>query len=121
MTRMIPLRPRKGANNSEMRIFDAFAGATKGDDWIVLHSLEIRRHVTQFQGEADFIVLVPGRGIVVIEAKNPEYVEYKDGEWRLDRVPNPGKSPGSAAPSLAQRIRCGTGRLGTVRLASRLR
>ena len=93
MTRMIPLRPRKGANNSEMRIFDAFAGATKGDDWIVLHSLEIRRHGTQFQGEADFIVLVPGRGIVVIEAKNPEYVEYKDGEWRLDRVPNPGKSP----------------------------
>ncbi|WP_292700021.1 hypothetical protein [Microbacterium sp. 69-10] len=46
----------------------------------------------QFQSEADFIVLIPGRGIVVIEAKSPEYVEYKDGEW-LDRVPNPGKSP----------------------------
>lgn len=93
MTRMIPLRPRKGANVSEKRIFDAFAGATGVDDWIVLHSLEIRRHAAQFQGEADFIVLVPGRGIVVVEAKNPEYVEYKDGEWRLDRVPNPGKSP----------------------------
>ncbi|QTV78986.1 hypothetical protein [Microbacterium sp. NIBRBAC000506063] len=25
---MIPLRPRKGANVSEKRIFDAFAGAT---------------------------------------------------------------------------------------------
>ncbi|MEJ1089045.1 nuclease-related domain-containing protein [Microbacterium sp. Mu-80] len=93
MTRMIPPRPRPGANFSERRIFDALAGAHDADDWIVIHSLEIRRHVTHFQGEADFIVLIPGRGIVVIEAKSPEYVEYKDGEWRLDRVPNPGKSP----------------------------
>ncbi|MGO2747007.1 NERD domain-containing protein [Microbacterium sp.] len=93
MTRMIPERPRNGANVSEKRIFDAFAGAHNADDWIVLHSLEVRRHAAQFQGEADFIVLIPGRGIVVIEAKSPEYVEYKDGDWRLDRVPNPGKSP----------------------------
>lgn len=93
MTRMIPIRPREGANVSEKRIFDAFAGAAGADDWIVLHSLEVRRHVAQFQDEADFIVFVPGRGIVVIEAKSPEYVEYKDGEWRLDCVPNPGKSP----------------------------
>lgn len=93
MTRMIPARPRRGANVSETRVFDALAGATASDDWIVLHSLEVRRHASQFQGEADFIALVPGRGIVVIEAKSPEYVEYKDGEWRLDRVPNPGKSP----------------------------
>ncbi|MGB3375938.1 MAG: NERD domain-containing protein [Microbacterium sp.] len=93
MTRMIPPRPRSGANTSEKRIFDAFAGAHDADDWIVLHSLEIRRHATQFEGETDFIVLIPGRGIVVIEAKSPEYVEYKDGDWRLDRVPNPGKSP----------------------------
>lgn len=93
MTRMIPPRPRKGTNVSETRIFDAFAGAHDADDWIVLHSLEVRRHAAQFQGEADFIVLVPGRGIVVVEAKSPEYVEYKDGEWRLDRIPNPDKSP----------------------------
>lgn len=93
MTRMIPPRPRKGTNVSETRIFDAFAGAHDADEWIVLHSLEVRRHAAQFQGEADFIIVVPGRGIVVIEAKNPEYVEYKDGEWRLDRIPNPDKSP----------------------------
>src|SRR5690606_6440530 len=71
MTRMIPPRPRSGANTSEKRIFDAFAGAHGTDDWIVLHSLEIRRHATQFEGETDFIVLIPGRGIVVIEAKSP--------------------------------------------------
>lgn len=93
MIRMIPPRPRTGANVSEKRIFDAFAGAHDADSWVVLHSLEIRRHTTHFEGEADFIVLIPGHGVVVIEAKSPEYVEYKDGDWRLDRVPNPGKSP----------------------------
>lgn len=93
MPRMIPARPRSGANGSERRVFDAFAGARGIDDWAVIHGLQIRRHVGQFQGEADFIVIVPGRGIVVIEAKSPEYVEYRDGEWTLDRVPNPGKSP----------------------------
>ncbi|MGV9768308.1 NERD domain-containing protein [Microbacterium sp. NPDC003461] len=93
MARMIPARPRSGANGSERRVFDAFAGARGIDDWVVIHGLQIRRHVGQFQGEADFIVIVPGRGIVVIEAKSPEYVEYRDGEWTLDRVPNPGKSP----------------------------
>ena len=90
---MIPPRPRGGANTSEKRIFDAFAGAHDADDWVVLHSLEIRRHATQFEGETDFVVLIPGRGVVVIEAKSPEYVEYRDGDWRLERVPNPGKSP----------------------------
>ncbi|MFT4259646.1 NERD domain-containing protein [Microbacterium sp.] len=107
MARMIPARPRSGANSSETRIFDAFAGATASasEDWIVLHSLEVRRHAAQFQGEADFVVLVPGRGIVVIEAKSPEYVEYKDGEWRLDRVPNPGKSPFSQLDGSIRSIR----------------
>lgn len=47
---MIPPRPRKGANVSEMRTFDAFAGAHDADDWIVLHSLGVRRHAAQFQG-----------------------------------------------------------------------
>jgi len=93
MPRMIPSRPRTGANGSEKRIFDAFASARGIDDWTVIHGLQIRRHVGQFQGEADFIVVAPRRGIVVIEAKSPEYVEYRDGEWTLDRVPNPGKSP----------------------------
>jgi hypothetical protein len=74
-------------------VFDAFASVPARDDWIVIHSLQLRRHATQFQGEADFIVLVPGRGIVVVETKSPEYVTYRDGEWVLDRVPNPGKSP----------------------------
>lgn len=93
MVRMIPPYPREGANSSERRIFDALEGIQERDDWIAIHSLGIGRHASAFQGEADFIVLVPGRGILVIEAKSPAFVEYKAGDWYLDRVPQPQKDP----------------------------
>lgn len=93
MVRMIPPYAREGANASERKIFDALDGIQGHDDWVAIHSLSIGRHATAFTGEADFIVLVPGRGILVIEAKAPSYVEYKAGDWYLDRVPSPHKDP----------------------------
>lgn len=93
MVRMIPPYAREGANFSERRIFDALEGIPDHDDWIAIHSLGVGRHTSAFQGEADFVVLVPGRGILVIEAKAPKYVEYQAGDWYLDRVPQPHKDP----------------------------
>lgn len=93
MVRMIPPYARDGANVSERKIFDALDGLQGRDDWIAIHSLSVARHATAFAGEADFIVLVPGRGIVVIEAKSPRFVEYTSGDWYLDRVPSPHKDP----------------------------
>lgn len=93
MVRMIPPYPREGANISERKIFDALDGIQGHDDWVAIHSLSVARHDSAFSGEADFIVLVPGRGILVIEAKSPKYVEYKAGDWYLDRVPSPHKDP----------------------------
>lgn len=93
MPRMIPPYPREGANVSERRIFDALEGIQGHDDWIAIHSLGVGRHTDAVQGEADFVVLVPGRGILIIEAKAPKYVEYKAGDWYLDRVPQPHKDP----------------------------
>lgn len=93
MVRMIPPYAREGANFSEKRIFDALEGIQGHDDWIAIHSLSVGRHASAFQGEADFVVLVPGRGILVIEAKAPNFVEYKAGDWYLDRLPQPHKDP----------------------------
>ncbi|PZU49705.1 MAG: hypothetical protein DI566_01095 [Microbacterium sp.] len=93
MVRMIPPYPRDGANVSEKRIFDALEGIQGHDDWIAIHSLSVARHDSAFAGEADFVLLVPGRGILIIEAKAPSYVEYKAGDWYLDRVPQPHKDP----------------------------
>lgn len=93
MVRMIPQVARFGANSSERRLFNAFEGVPDRPDWIVFHSLAIRQHVDKLMGEADFVVVVPGRGVVVIEAKAPSSIDYVDGTWHLDGVPNPGKNP----------------------------
>ena len=93
MVRMIPAYPREGANTSERKVFNALESIQGHDDWVAIHSLGIGRHASAFQGEADFIVLAPDRGILVIEVKSPAYVEYKGGDWYLDRVPSPHKDP----------------------------
>ena len=93
MVRMIPPYPREGANVSEKKIFTALEGIQGHDDWIAIHSLSVGRHASAYTGEADFIVLAPGRGILIIEAKSPNYVEYKSGDWYLDRTPQPHKDP----------------------------
>ena len=71
----------------------AFEGIMDRPDWVIFHSLVIRQHVDQLMGEADFVVAVPGRGLVVVEAKAPSAVQYRDGVWTLDGVPQPHKSP----------------------------
>lgn len=93
MVRMIPAYPREGANASERKVFSALEGIQGHDDWVAIHSLGIGRHASAFQGEADFIILAPGQGILIIEVKSPAYVQYKGGDWYLDRVPSPHKDP----------------------------
>lgn len=93
MVRMIPPTPREGANSSEKKIFTALEGMVDREDWVVIHSIRISRHRAAFVGEADFIVLAPGRGIAIIEAKSPSSATYEHGEWTLEGVPSPHKDP----------------------------
>ncbi|MCW4386330.1 NERD domain-containing protein [Salinibacterium sp. SYSU T00001] len=93
MVRMIPPYPRQGANGSERAIFSALEGILDRPDWVVIHSLSLAQNLGGLMGETDFIVVAPGKGILLIEAKSPKYVEYKAGDWYLDRTPNPNKDP----------------------------
>lgn len=93
MVRMIPPYPRDGANASERAVFEAFDGIVDRPDWVVIHSLSLAQNVSALSGEADFIVVAPGRGILLIEAKAPAAVEYRGGDWYLDRTPSPRKDP----------------------------
>lgn len=90
---MIPARARPKANSSERALFNAIESIQDRPNWTCIHSLSLTDNLFTIDGEADFVVLVPGKGILVIEAKSPSYVEYKDGEWYLDRTPKPEKSP----------------------------
>ncbi|GAA1941573.1 hypothetical protein GCM10009775_36700 [Microbacterium aoyamense] len=105
MPRMIPSTARAGANWSERRLFDAFAGMMDRTDWVVFHSLVVRQHVDKLMGEADFVVAVPGRGILVIEAKAPKSIDYRDGVWTLDGTPHPHKSPLEQVDGASRSIR----------------
>lgn len=93
MPRMIPPDPGSKANRSENELFRAFEAIMDRPDWVVIHSLTIGRHRAGLSGEIDFLVLVPGRGIVIVEAKSAAHVEYKDGRWFFDRNPSPRKDP----------------------------
>lgn len=62
--------------------------------WIVLHSFNLPRHRTQVQGEADFVVLAPGLGMLCLEVKAHRRVARDaDGRWRLGGDPPVSRSP----------------------------
>ncbi len=84
MARMIPATIAEDAAPGERVAFAALRDARGTQDWTVFHSLAIGRHVSQREGEADFVVLAPGLGILVIEVKSHLRVQT-DGaaRWKL--------------------------------------
>lgn len=93
MPRMHPTRPDPKANRSERQLFTAFEGLQGYDDWVVLTGLSVGQHVAGLSGEVDAIVIAPGKGILLIEVKTAEHVEYRDGQWYLAKNPSPTKNP----------------------------
>ena len=92
MVTMIPAAPGKGTNKSEKAVFMAFEGILERPDWVVFHSLDLGHNSAGIEGEADFIVLAPGHGIVLVETKSPKSVQYSDGQWYLKKSPHPEKT-----------------------------
>ena len=87
---MVQLKPAKleGTNIGEQLIFKAIKSvAHEKPDWIVLHSLSQVEAVKGIEAETDFVVLIPEKGIVVVEAKGATAVEIEDGKWTLHGVP----------------------------------
>jgi len=79
--------------NSEQPIFEALAAAKGADDWKVFHSVELNDIDGELHGEVDFVVVIPKRGIVAIEAKGPKGFKSDDNGLRLIGVPNEDADP----------------------------
>jgi len=91
---MIPAFIPTNAPPGEKAVFSAFASAAGSDSWVVMHSLAIAEHIRQVEGEADFVVIVPGRGLIVIEVKSHRTVSRDtDGIWHLGQQPATLRSP----------------------------
>lgn len=80
MARMIPPYISSGAPTGEKHLFEKLRDDPAAVDWVVFHSLDIKKHQTKIEGEIDMMVLVPGVGILCIEVKSCD-VYRKDGLW----------------------------------------
>lgn len=78
----------------EVELFKALATNSETSGWIVLHSLGIANHERLVEGEADFIVIVPDHGILVLEVKSHHSVErFENGLWKLGQQAPTSRSP----------------------------
>ncbi|WP_237478297.1 nuclease-related domain-containing DEAD/DEAH box helicase [Lichenibacterium dinghuense] len=80
MAVMVPRHVDASIVVSERRVFEALRSASSSDNWTVLHSLGVSSAWTGEFGEIDFVVLIPGLGIVCIEVKGGG-VSVADGVW----------------------------------------
>lgn len=77
----------------ERKLFNFLRESSRSQNWIVLHSLHIARHISKTKGEADFVVLIPAMGIVVIEVKSHQEIKVRQGSWFFGRENTPHESP----------------------------
>ncbi len=89
MARMIPARIDDSvASSAERRVFDLLDTDPDTCGWTVLHSLGLARRETGPYGEIDFVVVIPGEGILCLEIKGGR-VSCENGIWRtMDRHGN---------------------------------
>lgn len=82
MAKMIPSYYVRDEEKSkaEMKIFDWLKNAPDTEDWIVLHSLGIDKHIKLYYGELDFVVLIPEYGLFDLEVKGGR-VSCHNGVW----------------------------------------
>lgn len=106
MARMIPAYCAESAPPGEKAVFAALRDAAGTEHWTVLHSLAIAKHERQVEGEADFVVVAPNAGLLVIEVKSHLSVaRSSDGTWRLGQDPPTVRGPFRQAQEAMHSIR----------------
>ena len=93
MAQLIPNYITKEAPPGERQIFASLQSQLRQKDWIVLHSLNLPRHIRQNAGEIDFLIMVPGKGILILEIKSHTSVQRENGNWRLGNDKPTRRSP----------------------------
>lgn len=83
MARMMPdVAPSELKHASEAPVYSALR--TLGNSYIVLHSypwLRAWRGGLLSEGEADFVILHPNKGLLVLEVKGGKSIQYTEGKW----------------------------------------
>lgn len=81
MAKLLPPYIDKSCKSTgEKMLFEIFKNSPFTKDWIVLHSLNLSKHTVRLYGEIDFLILIPGGGIFVLEVKGGD-VKCINGVW----------------------------------------
>lgn len=93
----------------EREIYQRLKNDPETSGWTVLHSLDIADHVRQVSGEADFVVIIPSKGVLCIEVKACSSLRRENGQWfyGLDNRPDargPFRQASEAMHSIRKRI-----------------
>src|SRR5688572_6482619 len=86
MARMIPDVAPAMQSPGEAELFVRFRDEPGTGDWTVLHSFDLSEHVARVSGEVDFVVIVPGRGVLVLEVKAVQSIRRENGVWFLGKA-----------------------------------
>lgn len=87
MVEIIPKFRSGEPNYAEDTIIDRLRAVASRPDWIVLHSLKQRKVAQGAEAETDFVVFIPGKGIVLIEAKGATSAVFDNQVWTMTGVP----------------------------------
>lgn len=103
---MIPRVCPETASPGEKEFFRRLRDDPDTRGWTVLHSLDLAKHVDQVSGEADFVILVPGAGILVVEVKSHKSIHVDDEGWHMGVDPKVDrKGPFKQASSAMHSVR----------------
>lgn len=107
MARMIPpvLDEQNTPSPGERSVFRLLESAPGTEDWTVLHSQRLARVKRKAQGEADFVVLVPNKGLLVLEVKAHRVISREDGVWLFGSNRERGEDPLEQASKAMHSIR----------------
>ncbi|MDO5582234.1 MAG: NERD domain-containing protein [Planctomycetia bacterium] len=81
MARMVPPYFNPDTSNGEKDLFQWLKNSVHTEGWTVFHSLNISEHVRNPNGEADFVIVAPNKGILVLEVKGCKKVKYENRTW----------------------------------------
>jgi hypothetical protein len=86
MARMIPSLIQGDLPPGEISFYEGLARAPETAEWTVLFRQEMVNTGGR-EREIDFLVLIPGQGIVVVEVKSNSRIERRDGTWYFGNYP----------------------------------
>lgn len=79
-----PVIGEETSSPGERDLFKKFRNEPGTENWVILHSLDLPRHRRQIMGEIDFVIIVPGMGVLCLEVKAHHSVRRDpDGMWHL--------------------------------------